>query len=101
MDKIRIKLTLALGALLLLGMKPLISVPEDILPVTVKTELDRPLIHQCEGEQKVVIKIEVKGAEVAPGDRMPLNLAIVLDRSGSMSGVSSSIIWRMAREAST
>lgn len=86
MDKIRIKSTLALGALLLTGMNPFLPVAQATSPVAVRTELDKPLLHQCEEEQRVVIKIEVEGVEVPLGERMPLNLAIVLDRSGSMSG---------------
>ncbi|MEM7603024.1 MAG: VWA domain-containing protein [Verrucomicrobiota bacterium] len=86
MDKIRIKSMLALGAVMLSGMNPAIAASINEAPLTVKTEVDRPLIRQCEEEQKVVIKIEVTGEEVPLGERMPLNLAIVLDRSGSMSG---------------
>ena len=54
--------------------------------VRLKTAIDRPLIDQGGGESKVVIKIEVEGNAVALKKRSPLNLAIVLDRSGSMSG---------------
>ncbi|MDF1826247.1 MAG: VWA domain-containing protein [Verrucomicrobiales bacterium] len=86
MDKIRIKSMLALGAFLLAGMNPFLSHAQAKSPVAVRTELDKPLIHQCEDEQRVVIKIEVEGADVPLGERMPLNLSIVLDRSGSMSG---------------
>ena len=86
MDKIRIKSMLALGAVMLAGMNPFVSGHGDILPLKVKTEVDRPLIHQSKDEQKVVIKIEVTGEQMPVGERMPLNLAIVLDRSGSMSG---------------
>lgn len=86
MDKIRIKSMLVLGAVMLAGVNLSVSASDDILPLSVRTEVDRPLIHVGKGEQSVVIKIEVTGGEVPAGDRMPLNLAIVLDRSGSMSG---------------
>ncbi|MDF1656970.1 MAG: VWA domain-containing protein [Verrucomicrobiales bacterium] len=86
MDKIRIKSMLALGAAMLVGINPVVSADGENLPLKVKTEVDRPLIHESTDEQKVVIKIEVTGEEISVGDRMPLNLAIVLDRSGSMSG---------------
>ncbi|MEQ1841624.1 MAG: efflux RND transporter periplasmic adaptor subunit, partial [Verrucomicrobiales bacterium] len=54
--------------------------------VRLKTAVDRPLIHESGGESKVVIKIEVEGCDQPQKTRTPLNLAIVLDRSGSMSG---------------
>jgi Ca-activated chloride channel family protein len=54
--------------------------------VRLRTAIDRPLLDQGDGERKVVIKIEVEGNAVAQRKRTPLNLAIVLDRSGSMSG---------------
>ena len=54
--------------------------------VRLRTAIDRPLLDQGDGERKVVIKIEVEGNAVAQKKRTPLNLAIVLDRSGSMSG---------------
>jgi len=51
-----------------------------------RTAIDRPLLHEGGGESKVVIKIAVEGCRAPQKERMPLNLAIVLDRSGSMSG---------------
>lgn len=54
--------------------------------VQLKTSIDRPLLHEGGGESKVVIKIEVEGCRAPQKKRLPLNLAIVLDRSGSMSG---------------
>lgn len=55
-------------------------------PVRLKTAVDRPLVHESGGGSNVVIKIEVEGCELPRKTRTPLNLAIVLDRSGSMSG---------------
>ncbi len=54
--------------------------------VQLRTSLDRPIIDLDGGDRRVVIKIEVEGAKRDVRARMPLNLAIVLDRSGSMSG---------------
>ena len=63
---------------------PTLCAAEDA--VRIRTAIDRPLLDQGGGESKVVIKIEVEGNAVAQKKRTPLNLAIVLDRSGSMSG---------------
>lgn len=55
-------------------------------PVELRTSIDRPIIDLEGCDRRVVIKIEVEGARRDVRARMPLNLAIVLDRSGSMSG---------------
>lgn len=56
--------------------------------VRLKCELDQPLLVREGGEREVVIKIDLDG--IAPTKtvlkRTPLNLAVVLDRSGSMTG---------------
>ncbi len=54
--------------------------------VDVRTSVDRPLLPEDGKESTVVVKIEVEGCEAPRRDRDPLNLAIVLDRSGSMIG---------------
>jgi Ca-activated chloride channel family protein len=54
--------------------------------VTLKTSVDRPLLVKSERGAPVVVKIEVEGCVAPKKARAPLNLAIVLDRSGSMSG---------------
>lgn len=54
--------------------------------VRLKTAVDRPLIERSGDGASVVVKIEVEGCTVPKKRREPLNLAIVLDRSGSMSG---------------
>ncbi len=63
---------------------PPLQATEEI--VRLKTAVDRPLVHESGGGSNVVIKIEVEGGELPRKTRTPLNLAIVLDRSGSMSG---------------
>ena len=61
---------------------------EAVSSVTVETQLDRPVLVRGGGEQEVVIKVTVVGGKVVQveGERAPLNLAVVLDRSGSMTG---------------
>ncbi len=56
--------------------------------VHLRTEIDQSVLWRNEKEnQKVIIRIELEGAEVEKqSKRTPLNLAVVLDRSGSMSG---------------
>ncbi|MEM9282231.1 MAG: VWA domain-containing protein [Verrucomicrobiota bacterium] len=54
--------------------------------IVLKTAVDRPLVHRVAEDQKVVVKIELEGERREAKNRIPLNLAIVLDRSGSMSG---------------
>jgi Ca-activated chloride channel family protein len=55
------------------------------LKLTVAT--DRPLLHRGAGPQDVVVRVEISGAPREREDtRQPLNLAVVLDRSGSMRG---------------
>ena len=55
-------------------------------PILFTTALDKPIVAKGKGDRKVVVKIEVEGSKMIRPDRVPLNLAIVLDRSGSMSG---------------
>lgn len=48
---------------------------------------DRPLLHRGAGPQDVVVRVEISGAPCEREKaRQPLNLAVVLDRSGSMRG---------------
>ena len=56
--------------------------------VKIHAHLDRPLLVRGGGEQEVIVKIEVPGTPVTDvaKQRPPLNLAVVLDRSGSMTG---------------
>lgn len=55
-------------------------------PVTLRAEVDRPVLPSGDGEQKVVVRIDLTGGGGAALERNPVNLAVVLDRSGSMSG---------------
>ncbi len=54
--------------------------------VKLRTAVDRPLLETGGGGSSVVVKIEVEGCAAPKRKRESLNLAIVLDRSGSMSG---------------
>ncbi|MBC2593934.1 VWA domain-containing protein [Ruficoccus amylovorans] len=55
-------------------------------PVAVRAELDRPFVMAGQGE-RVVIKVSLLPAETESARaRPPVNLALALDRSGSMSG---------------
>jgi Ca-activated chloride channel family protein len=54
--------------------------------VKLKAAVDRPLLVKNGRGVPVVVKIEVEGCVAPKKVRSPLNLAIVLDRSGSMSG---------------
>lgn len=55
--------------------------------VALSLKADRPLLHRGDSPQEVIIRIGVRGGEVpAKVRRNPLNLAVVLDRSGSMTG---------------
>jgi len=55
-------------------------------PVAWRSSVDRPLLDEGTGEKRVVIKIELEGRTEKQLKRTPLNLAVVLDCSGSMSG---------------
>ena len=53
-------------------------------PIRVDARLDRPVIYANQ-PGKVVVQISLQPDEiVSEGDRQPVNLALVLDRSGSM-----------------
>ena len=54
--------------------------------VRVDARLDRPVVY-AGSPGKVVVQIDLSPEAMAPSaDRVPVNLALVLDRSGSMSG---------------
>ncbi len=55
-------------------------------PVQVRIELDRDRLA-AEAEETAIVKVRLDGARrLAPENRPPINLALVIDRSGSMSG---------------
>lgn len=55
------------------------------VPVACRVELDRGVLP-ADGPQKAVIKVTLDAAKAPPRERPAVNLALVLDRSGSMSG---------------
>lgn len=77
---------LVLAAMLVAGVSPENVKAGRDGSVQVRTSVDRPLLPEDGKESSVVVKIELEGCEAPHRDRAPLNLAIVLDRSGSMSG---------------
>lgn len=81
----KVSIMIAFGATTLLGSNPSNGFAARE-PIALKTAVDRPLIHQTKEDQRVVVKIELKGERRESPNRIPLNLALVLDRSGSMSG---------------
>ncbi len=63
---------------------PLVSASSD--PVRVDARLDRPAVF-ADHDGRVVVQIEILPEELSSAkERPPVNLALVLDRSGSMSG---------------
>lgn len=60
----------------------------DVAPETVRlrAKVDRPILFRGAGEQEVIIKIDLDGAAHRKLKRAPLNLSVVIDRSGSMTG---------------
>lgn len=76
--------TAAVGMLLSFG--AVLSVSAKTTMVTCRAELDREILPVGEGNT-AVIKITLDSLKpVNPTERPPVNLSIVLDRSGSMSG---------------
>jgi Ca-activated chloride channel family protein len=76
----------ALALLLAASGNPVMTASAAGEAVTLKTSVDRPLLAKGDRGAPVVVKIEVEGCIAPRKSRAPLNLAIVLDRSGSMSG---------------
>jgi Ca-activated chloride channel family protein len=55
--------------------------------LTLKSYLDNPYYLSNSNKDEVYLYVEVKAAKVEPkGERAPLNISLVIDRSGSMSG---------------
>lgn len=57
----------------------------DAQSVKLDLELDRPIVPS-NSEETVILKIGLNGMRHASSYRTPLNIALVIDRSGSMSG---------------
>jgi len=53
--------------------------------VQVRLQADRPVVEAGKA-QALLVKVEVEGKELPAADRPPVNLSIVIDKSGSMSG---------------
>lgn len=87
MKRIALLTLVALGLCsgLLLQAKSLVpSAPADD-PVRLRLELDRPVLP-AESRETVVLKVALDGARPAQTRRAPVNLALVIDKSGSMGG---------------
>lgn len=54
-------------------------------PVAVRIEVDRPLMP-ANTRETAIVKVALHAARPAHADRTPVNLALVIDRSGSMGG---------------
>ena len=54
--------------------------------VRLRAKVDRPLLYRGGGEQEVIIQIDLEGVAHRKLKRAPLNLSVVIDRSGSMTG---------------
>ncbi len=54
-------------------------------PVTLRLELDRPVLP-ADARETAIIKVALDGRAATAAKRAPVNLALVIDKSGSMSG---------------
>jgi Ca-activated chloride channel family protein len=54
-------------------------------PVTVRVELDRPVLP-AESTETAIVKVSLGGCRPSEARRAPVNLALVIDKSGSMGG---------------
>lgn len=79
-----LKLVSALAAIA--GLLCACSNAEESHPIRVRVAVDRPLLP-CGGTERVVLKVCLDGLRLpVVANRPPVNIALVLDRSGSMSG---------------
>jgi Ca-activated chloride channel family protein len=70
---------------LLLSAKSTVAVPPDQEPVRLRLELDRPVLP-VDSHETVVVKVALDGVKPRGLRRSPVNLALVIDKSGSMGG---------------
>ncbi len=69
----------------LLGAAILVPLPGNCDTVELELQCDRPWVEAGK-EQTVLVKIAARGRELPVADRAPVNLSLVIDKSGSMSG---------------
>ncbi|MEM8786416.1 MAG: VWA domain-containing protein, partial [Pseudomonadota bacterium] len=79
------QLWIAAGAVVLLASLFVLDATRPASALTSSVELDRPLVMRGSGEPVyVLIKLDAPDASGERAERPPLNVALVLDRSGSM-----------------
>ncbi len=61
------------------------ALPPEAHSVNLNLDLDRPCLPS-DSEETVILKVGLNGLRQSGAHRAPLNLALVIDRSGSMSG---------------
>ncbi len=68
-------------------------------PLAVDLQVDRPLISSGREEESLILRLGLKAGKKEGRTRAPLNLALVLDRSGSMHGGKIARLREAARHA--
>lgn len=79
----------------LLAASPRMLSPE---PIRLQVELDRPVLP-AGSRETAIVKVSLEGLRRADHRRAPVNLALVIDKSGSMGGEKISRARQAAREA--